>query len=376
LKMYFTVAAINSLLLATTSNLVNGFTNTPSTFVAKASVPASKYYSLSTPFHNDGCLCSTCDKSPMALHMSEVVEEVPAEVEAIDGVESSEEAHNNDRPSRSSGIQKHKKGERSGTPLADLEVGSTVEGKVKTVMAYGAFVDIGAETDALLHVSRLSTDFVSDVNSVVKAGDAVSVRIVEINAEKKQVAISMLTADEEDAVQAARDNRNSGGKRKARPQRSQGDRQAQVASLMALSESGFDSNKMVEGEVVNTLDFGAFVRFDTSQLGEGLEGELDGLVHISSLCTGRASSVESVVKKGDKVQVRIKSVDTDGKKVSLSMITAEEEQANRPQRNAGRRNRMFSEDEMGAKDWKESLEKFQGGQPTFENMPVIVDKRK
>merc|ERR1712012_855089 len=108
-------------------------------------------------------------------------------------------------------------------------------------MAYGAFVDIGAETDALLHVSRLSTDFVSDVSSVVKAGDAVSVRIVEVNADKKQVAISMLTAEEEEAAQAARDNRNSGGKRKARPQRSQGDRQAQVASLMALDEKGFDS---------------------------------------------------------------------------------------------------------------------------------------
>merc|ERR1712125_75090 len=118
---------------------------------------------------------------------------------------------------------------------------------------------------------------------------------------------------------------------------------------MALGEAGFDTDKMVEGEVVNTLDFGAFVRFDTSQLGEGLEGELDGLVHISSLCVGRASSVDSVVKTGDKVQVRVKSVDTDGKKVSLSMISAEEEQANRPQRESRpKRNRMFSEDEMGA----------------------------
>jgi len=320
----------------------------------------------------------------MALRMSDVVEDVPSdvvedvpsEVEAIDGVESTEEAHNNERPARGSGIQKHKKGGNSGTPLADLEVGSTVEGKVKTVMAYGAFVDIGAETDALLHVSRLSTDFVSDVNSVVKSGDAVSVRIVEVNADKKQIGISMLTLEEEESAQAARNNRNSGGKRKDRPQRSQGDRQAQVASLMALDEKGFDINKMVEGEVVNTLDFGAFVRFDTSQLGEGLEGELDGLVHISALSVGRASSVESIVKKGDKVQVRVKSVDTDGRKVSLSMITAEEEQANRPPRRNQGRNRMFSEDEMGAKDWKESLEKFHAANPDFENMPVIVDKRK
>ncbi len=317
------------------------------------------------------------------LHMSseaEVPAEVPAEVEAMDGVASSEEAHNAERPARDSGIKKHKKGGKSGTPLADLEVGSFVDGTVKTITSYGAFVDIGATTDALLHVSRLSDEFVSNVEDVVKAGDSVSVRVVNVDAEKGQVAISMLSEEAENAAAEARANRGSGGRRKERPQRSQGDRGAQIATLNALNDAGFDSAKFVEGEVVSTLAFGAFVRFGVSELAEGVEGELDGLVHISALAAGRTNSVDDVVSVGDKVQVRVRNIDTDGNKVSLSMITVEEEEASRPKRNEGgprRRGRaMFTEEEMGAADWKESLESFQKENPTFTNMPIIVDKRK
>lgn len=305
--------------------------------------------------------------------MSEV-EEVPTEVVAMDGVASDEEAHNAERPARDSGIKKHKKGGSKGIAIADLEVGSYVDGTVKTVTSYGAFVDIGAATDALLHVSRLSNEFVSNVEDVVKAGDSVNVRIASIDAEKGQVAISMLSEDDEAAAKAAR----GGGKRKERPQRSGGDRSAQVATINSLAETGFDDTKMIEGDVVSTLDFGAFVRFDVSQLAEGVTGELDGLVHISALTAGRAESVASIVSVGDKVQIRVRQLDTAGSKVSLSMITKEEEEANRPQRDNKPRRRgrqMFTAEEMGAKDWKDSLEKFQKEGHAFSNMPVILDKR-
>jgi len=192
----------------------------------------------------------------------------------------------------------------------------------------------------------------------------------------------MLTEEAEKAAAEARNNRGSGGKRKERPQRSQGDRGAQVQTLNALAEAGFDEAQFVEGEVVSTLAFGAFVRFSVNELAEGVEGELDGLVHISALAAGRTNSVEDVVSVGDKVQIRVRNIDTEGNKVSLSMITVEEEQENRPQRRDNgdkprRRGRqMFTEAEMGATDWKESLESYQKDAPTFANMPVIVDKRK
>ena len=305
----------------------------------------------------------------------EVPEVVPEEVASMDGVATDEEAHNTERPARDSGIKKHKTRKNSGTPISELEVGSMVDGTVKTITSYGAFVDIGASTDALLHVSRLSDDFVSNVEDVVKAGDSVKVRIASVDAEKGQVALSMLSEEAETKAQEAR---SSGGRRKQRPQRSNNDRSAQVATINALNDAGFDETKFVEGEVVSALDFGAFVRFDVSQLAESVEGELDGLVHISALTAGRAESVKSIVSVGQKVQIRVRQLDTEGSKVSLSMITPEEEQASRPQRGGGnkRGRQMFSESEMGAKDWKESMEKIDADGPAFTNTPLIVDKRK
>ena len=58
-------------------------------------------------------------------------------------------------------------------------------------MPYGAFVDIGASTDGLVHVSQLADDFVKDIESVVKVGQEVQVRITEINAENNKVSLTM-----------------------------------------------------------------------------------------------------------------------------------------------------------------------------------------
>lgn len=308
--------------------------------------------------------------------MSDSDEDVPAEVASMDGIANEDEAHNAERPARDSGLKKKKKEANKGTPLSDLQVGSYVDGTVKTITAYGAFVDIGAASDALLHVSRLSNSFVSNVEDVVKQGDKVNVRIVSVDTDKNQIAISMVSEEDEKAAA----ERSAGGRRKERPQRSQGDRGAQVVTLNDLNAAGFDDTKMVEGEVVSILDFGAFVRFDASQLAD-VTGELDGLVHISALTAGRAESVKSVVSVGDKVQIRVRELDVKGKKVSLSMISKEEEEANRPapreRKQGGRAKQMFTPDQMGPADWKEQLEGFQKEQDTtFVNMPVIVDNRK
>merc|ERR1712157_542259 len=97
---------------------------------------------------------------------------------------------------------------------------------------------------------------------------------------------------------------------------------------------------------------------------------------ISSLTVGRAENVESVVKVGDAVKVRVKNVDAAGGRVSLSMITKDKEQSARGERKERPKRQRWSPAEMGAADWKESLEKFDQDQPTFKNMPIIVDKRK
>jgi len=105
-------------------------------------------------------------------------------------------------------------------------------------------------------------------------------------------------------------------------------------------------------------------------LNSEVEGEMDGLVHISALAAGRVEAVTSVVNTGDKVQVRCKSI--DGRKVSLSMISLEAEaEAMERRRSSGP-----EPVQMGAKDWKESLDRISGDAPDFSNNPLVVDLRK
>lgn len=334
--------------------------------------------------HARSCSCAACI-GPLALRMSEPAAEeaVPAEVDAMDGVASEEEAHNVERPARASGIQKHKEGEKARIELKDLEVGVEMLAKVKTVTSYGAFLDIGAASDALVHVSRLSDDFVANVEDVVKQGEEVSVRIISVDLEKKQIAVTMRSPEAE-AKAADGPRGQASGRRRDRPQRSGADQAAQAASINAIAEKGIDDATFIDGEVVSSLDFGAFVRFDTSQLGEGLTGEVDGLVHISALADGRTNAVSDVVAIGDKVRVRVRTVDTDAGRVSLSMITKEQEESRpQPQKRGGGGGKGGHFDPVGsswkntgAADWKEQLEEFSKEQTGFTNTAVVVDNRK
>lgn len=282
-------------------------------------------------------------------------DDVPVEVEAMDGVASDDEAHNLERPARES-LKKHKK---EGKALGEFSVGDSVTAKVKTITTYGAFMDFGAATDGLLHISRLSNEYVRDVNEVLKAGQELEVRIVSIDAGKNQVALSLLTEEQEES--AASEQRP---KRQDRRQQG-GGRRDDSAVLAALEEKGWDPDAFVEGTVASTVAFGAFVRVDASKLNPDVEGELDGLVHISALAPRRVEVVTSVCNVGDKVQVRCKGI--QGGKVSLSMIAKEDERQPR-----GGREPVFE----GAKDWRESCTKIAEEQPKFTNGPVIVDMRK
>lgn len=75
--------------------------------------------------------------------------------------------------------------------ITDLKVGMTLEGTVTNVAAFGAFVDIGVHQDGLVHVSQLADRFVKDPHEVVKAGDVVKVRVVEVDVKRKRIALTM-----------------------------------------------------------------------------------------------------------------------------------------------------------------------------------------
>jgi predicted RNA-binding protein with RPS1 domain len=289
---------------------------------------------------------------------AEVEAEVPAEVEAMDGIASDDEAHNAERPAR----KELKKKRNKGVDINELEIGTMVSGKVRSITNYGAFVDIGAQTDGLLHISQLAAGYVANVNDVLKEGQNIEVRIVNIDTAKGQVGLSMMTEEEAAAGEAASTEQRD------RPRRQGNNRRDDNAALKSLLEKGFDSSAFVEGTVVSTVDFGCFVRVDASLLNSECEGELDGLVHISALGTSRVNSVTDVVKVDQKVQVRCKSI--DGNKVSLTMLSEEAEEQKAESSGGSPR------EQMGAKDWKESLEKMQKELPVFKNLPVLEDRRR
>jgi uncharacterized protein len=106
--------------------------------------------------------------------------------------------------------------------LADLQPGMILEGVVTNVANFGAFVDIGVHQDGLVHISALSTKFVRDPREVVKAGQLVKVRVLEIDLKRQRVALTMRLSEEPGRVAgggagAARDAGRPGRQRTGRP---------------------------------------------------------------------------------------------------------------------------------------------------------------
>lgn len=181
------------------------------------------------------------------------------------------------------------KGKSDKKPLSEYTINTMVPGKVVSIMPYGAFVDIGATTDGLVHVSQLADDFVKDIESVVKVGQEVQVRITEINADTNKVSLSMRSENA-----PAPQRKQGGGGRAEIPE----------------EFKNADDKAFIPGKVSSVTDFGAFVT-----ISEGV----DGLVHISQLSEDRVDSAAKFVKIGQEVQVRILNFDKAKKRLSLSM---------------------------------------------------------
>ncbi len=97
--------------------------------------------------------------------------------------------------------------------LKDLEPGMILEGAVTNVTNFGAFVDIGVHQDGLVHISMLADRFVKDPHEVVKSGDLVKVKVLEVDLPRKRIALSLRlsepTAQRSDAGAGERPERNA-----------------------------------------------------------------------------------------------------------------------------------------------------------------------
>jgi protein Tex len=118
--------------------------------------------------------------------------------------------------------------------IRDLKPGMLLEGTVTNVAAFGAFVDVGVHQDGLVHVSQLADRFVKDPHEVVKAGDVVQVRVVEVDAARKRIALTM----RKDSADARENARERAAERAEKPV-SRGKPQPMQASPQAASGNAF-----------------------------------------------------------------------------------------------------------------------------------------
>lgn len=118
--------------------------------------------------------------------------------------------------------------------IADLTVGMVLEGVVSNVAAFGAFVDIGVHQNGLVHVSELADRFVRDPREVVKVGDIVKVRVVDVDAARRRIGLSMRKGGKSDRPSAPKSGMP--GKKSARPS-------APAGGAMAAAFAGLKLNR-------------------------------------------------------------------------------------------------------------------------------------
>ncbi|MFP4031590.1 MAG: 30S ribosomal protein S1 [Thermodesulfobacteriota bacterium] len=170
--------------------------------------------------------------------------------------------------------------------LEELREGAVLEGQVTNLMPYGAFVEIGPAVEGMVHVSELSWSRVESPESVVGRGDTVTVQVLKVEPGKKpdqpKIALSIKQIS--------------------------GDPWETEAPKLKAGEK-------VRGKATRLADFGAFV--------EVLPG-VEGLVHISEMSyERRVTHPEEIVSPGQEVDVLIKDVDLDRRRISLSIRDAE-----------------------------------------------------
>jgi uncharacterized protein len=130
--------------------------------------------------------------------------------------------------------------------LADLEQGMVLEGVITNVTNFGAFVDIGVHQDGLVHISAMSDKFIRDPRELVKAGDVVKVKVMEVDTQRKRIGLSMRLTDEPGQAAPAkrgeskRGEQRPSGKRKDAPRKQQPSRQpgGALAEAFARAKKG------------------------------------------------------------------------------------------------------------------------------------------
>ena len=167
-------------------------------------------------------------------------------------------------------------------PWADIEsrfpIGTVIKGQVRNLTPYGAFVGLEEGIDGMIHVSDMSwTRKINHPSEVLKKGDEVEAIVLEIKKEDQRVSLGIKQLESD-------------------PWESINDR--------------FKVGDMVTGQVAKIASFGAFVNLD---------GDIDGLIHISQLSEDHVERVKDVIKVGDEITARVIKVDSIERRIGLSI---------------------------------------------------------
>lgn len=162
----------------------------------------------------------------------------------------------------------------AGAPVSigDIEPGMQMNGRVKSVTEFGAFVDVGVGPQGLVHISQLARRRVDKVSEVVQVGDEVQVWVKKVDKQRGRISLTMV-----------------------RP------------ATVHLKD--LEPEAVIEGVVTRIEPYGVFIDIGTGR---------DGMVHISELADGYVSAPGDVVTLGERIQAKVLQVDRKARKVNLS----------------------------------------------------------
>lgn len=160
--------------------------------------------------------------------------------------------------------------------IEDLQEGEVRTGRVTSLAEFGAFVNING-ADGLVHLSEISWERVQHPSEVLEVGQEVKVKVISVDKDKKRIGLSIRALQED-------------------PWREKVGR--------------FRVGQLIEGVITRLTKFGAFAR---------LEGDIEGLIHISEVSENRIEHPKEVLKEGETVALRIIRIDSDQRRIGLSL---------------------------------------------------------
>ncbi len=178
-------------------------------------------------------------------------------------------------------LLEEKRESQRGETLQTLEEGQVIEGIVKNLTDYGAFIDLGG-IDGLLHITDMSWGRVNHPSDILSVGDAVNVKVLKFDKEKERVSLGL--------------------------------KQTSTDPWLDV-EKTFPVGAKVNGKVVSLTDYGAFI-----ELGDGIEG----LIHVSEMSwTKRVKHPNKVLNVGDEVESVVLALDIPNRRISLGLKQVE-----------------------------------------------------